>query len=107
MNEDRTFELNCLKDKKQFVEDLGKVISKHLFGIEKLDYDVFEINGYIYEYLVVTYRGGAIATRNCRGNSLSAVFEEISKLLDGGYYEEVNDYRNAKSKSTKIEDLSL
>jgi hypothetical protein len=46
---------------------------------------------YTKEYLVINYKGGARTVRICSGNSYSAIFEEISKYLDRGYYAEEYD----------------
>lgn len=46
------------------------------------------------EYVVVTYKGGAVAVRNNSGNSISATLESAAGLVDGGYYSEVRTYEN-------------
>lgn len=92
-----------LLNKVNFIKDLSKVITTYKSGIEKLEYQVFKHkNGYHQEYLVVTYDGGAIGVRNCNGNSITAIFEEVSKLLDGGYYSEVRDLREFENDPTWI-----
>jgi hypothetical protein len=93
-----------LLNKVNFIKDLSKVITTYKSGIEKLEYQVFYQPNYEYyqEYLVVTYDGGAISVRNCNGNSITAIFEEVSKLLDGGYYTEVRDLREIENDPTWI-----
>ena len=39
----------------------------------------------------VYYEGGAIGVRTVNATSCGAIFQEIGKLLFGGYYEEVRD----------------
>ena len=71
--------------------------------------DEFSNQVYYQEYLVVTYDGGAIGVRSCNGNSFTAIFEELTKMLDGGYYDEVqdlHDYENdAIWKEVSLEEL--
>lgn len=87
-----------IKEKISFVRSIGNAIGKYRVCVESLDYDVFfDKDGMRREYLVVTYKGGAIAARNCRGNSLFAIFEEITHLFNGGYYDEVSTYQNLKA----------
>lgn len=88
--------MRCIiPNKVRFVNDLNKVIPTYKTGIEKIEYRVFKSNsGYYQEYLVVTYEGGAIGVRNCNGNSFTSIFEELTKMLDGGYYDEVQDLRD-------------
>lgn len=44
------------------------------------------------ENVVLEFRSGAIEVRNVTGNSVNAVYRSIGQLLDGGYYDEVDDY---------------
>ena len=93
-----------LNKKRLFVEALSQAFNESVgHSIEKLDYDVFYVDDIQYEYLVVTYDGGAIAARNCYGDSLSAIFGEIARLF-GGYYDEVSDYLALKRKSVSLDE---
>lgn len=88
-----------LFDKKNFVERIGYDCEFYSCGgITELTYEVFERvdteHEWIQEYLVVTYRGGSKTYRSCNMNSLSAILREIGKLADGGYYDELTDYKN-------------
>jgi hypothetical protein len=65
--------------------------------VTSIDYEVYkkEINEdttYFAEYIIVNFFGGNKSVRLVNGNSCTANFREIGKLLDGGYYEEVRDY---------------
>ena len=94
-----------LNKKRLFVEALSQAFNESVgHSIEKLDYDIFYVGDIRYEYLVVTYDGGAIAARNCYGDSLSAIFGEIARLFNGGYYDEVSDYLTLKGKSVSLDE---
>ena len=94
-----------LNKKRLFVEALSQAFNESVgHSIEKLDYDIFYVDDVRYEYLVVTYDGGAIAARNCYGDSLSAIFGEIARLFNGGYYDEVSDYLTLKGKSVSLDE---
>ncbi len=96
--------IKILSKKVNFVKALSAVIPAYQTNVESLHYDVFEDEetGYDYEYLVIDYVGGAHSYRNCNGNSISAIFEEIAGMLDSGYYEEERDYNVVKSSYHKI-----
>ena len=96
--------IETLSKKVNFVKALSAVIPAYQTNVESLHYDVFEDEetGYDYEYLVIDYVGGAHSYRNCNGNSISAIFEEIAGMLDSGYYEEERDYNVVKSSCHKI-----
>lgn len=89
----------CLKElqgKIEFAKKIGKDCSEaERIGIVKIDYQVYykDDEDEVKEWLVITYKGGAIAVRNCRGNSNSANFREIALMINGGYYDEVKGYR--------------
>lgn len=83
-----------LQSKVQFVNKLSEAItaSNGIPGISRVEYAVLEYPdrpNCVEEFAVVTFVGGAKSVRCCTGNSNLANFEEISKLLDGGYYREV------------------
>ena len=83
--------------KKNFTDKVGYAISGHpRISVDKIDYEVWcsplNENDYV-EILKITYSGGAIAIRNVSGDSEGAIFQEISKMLFGGYYDEVIWYR--------------
>ena len=96
--------IKILSKKVNFVKALSAVIPAYQTNVESLHYDVFEDEetGYDYEYLVIDYVGGAHSYRNCNGNSISAIFEEIAGMLDSGYYAEERDYNVVKASCHKI-----
>ena len=88
---------NTLEEKKIVFDEMGRAISKALPNIRSIELDIFKTEDEItYEYIVVTFKGGAISVRNANINSMSANIYEISKLVNGGYYNEVEAYQNLK-----------
>ena len=85
-----------VENKIKFVRGLSNTIQAYQENIESVEYHVFQHTGHNWtqEYLVVNYVGGAKSYRNCNGNSFSAVFDELSKLLDSGYYVEERNYND-------------
>ena len=57
---------------------------------------------YLEEYLVVTYHGGAWAARRANINSNSSNFKEIGKLLNGGYYDEVDEVERLEKEACRL-----
>ena len=96
--------IETLSNKVNFVKALSAVIPAYQTNVESLHYDVFEDEetGYDYEFLVIEYVGGAHSYKNCNGNSISAIFEEIAGMLDSGYYAEERDYNVIKSTCHRI-----
>ena len=88
---------NTLEEKKIVFDEMGRAISKALPNIRSIELDIFKTEDEkTYEYIVVTFRGGAISVRNANINSMSANLYEISQLVNGGYYNEVETYQNLK-----------
>jgi len=88
---------NTLEEKKIVFDEMGRAISKALPGIRSIELDIFKTEDEeIHEYIVVTFRGGAISVRNANINSMSANLYETAKLVNGGYYNEVETYQNLK-----------
>ena len=84
-----------------------KIVSKYsIFDFLK---DKFDGKAYYQEYLVITYDGGALGVRSCNGDSFTAIFEELAKMLDGGYYNEVQDLHDCENsemwKEASLEEL--
>lgn len=96
-----------LQNKVLFVEKLSEIITANIPGISRVEYAVFEYKypdrpNCVEEFAVVTFVGGAKSVRCCTGNSNLANFEEISKLLDGGYYEEVDWFNKLSATLERI-----
>lgn len=82
-----------MENKKKFVEKVSEAIVGNVPSIEKVEYEKYYRmdKGWTQEYIVVYYTGGAIGVRTVNATSCSAIFQEIGKLLCGGYYEELKD----------------
>lgn len=85
--------------KLQMVKALSKVYSEAISNVVSLDYVLFldKDGELVEEYLLVNFVGGGFVARNCYINSCSAVAEEAARYLNGGYYKEVDDYKNLVS----------
>ena len=83
-----------IENKIKFVRGLSKPIATFKTNVSSVEYHVFEHKegGWKQEFLVVNYDGGARTVRNCNGNSFSAIFEELARFLDSGYYNEERNY---------------
>lgn len=82
---------------------IGKVIAESFPNIRSIYLD--EVLGR--EYIVVHFVGGAISVRNVTYNSLPANIVELGKLLNGGYYDEVEGYIELKKKDWYLENISI
>lgn len=86
-----------LLEKKNFVDRVAYAIcGQHRIAYSEIHYEVWqdnEIDDNYFEVLRVVYDGGAEAIRTVLGDSESAIFEEIARLIYGGYYDEVRSYR--------------
>lgn len=91
---------DCKKEKIKFVEELNNTLTKYIHNVESIKYEFYNNGNGYYEYLVINYKGGAKAVRNCTGNSLSSILNEIVRLIDGGYYDELDYYNSVKEKYT-------
>ena len=82
---------------------IGRVIAESFPNIRSIYLD--EVLGR--EYIVVHFVGGAISVRNATYNSLPANIVELGKLLNGGYYDEVEGYIELKKKDWYLENISI
>lgn len=82
---------------------IGKVIAESFPNIRSIYLD--EVLGR--EYIVVHFVGGAISVRNVTYNSLPANIVELGKLLNGGYYDEVENYIELKKKDWYTKNISI
>ena len=97
--------------KKLFIDHISKVFEDEylMSNVEKVDYEVYSKlspdghNTWYTEFVVVTFVGGAKSVRVISGNSNNANFREVGKLIDGGYYDEVEYYNRVKESSTFVE----
>lgn len=99
-----TEKIEMYTNKKHFVDGISKVFEtlSNTGGVKKISYelyekDVDETTAYFYEYIVVHFEGGAKSPINANGNSNAANFRAISRLIDGGYYDEVKYYEDMEA----------
>ncbi len=94
MNQEK---LKILLNKKNFVDRVAYAIcGQHRIAYNEIHYEVWqdnEMEDNYFEVLRVVYDGGAEAIRTVLGDSEPAIFEEIAKLIYGGYYDEVHAYK--------------
>lgn len=85
---------NDYKGKKELVKDLAEVYKKILYSnilnIELKRY-MYKDGGY-QEFVMLTWKNGAISTANNNANSLSATARNVARMLDGGVYENLDLY---------------
>ncbi len=96
-----------LNKKVNFVHSISKAITKVQDNVESIDYIVLRNKDFdcVSEYLVINYKGGAKTVRTCTGNSCSAIFIEISKYLNSGYYDETSYLENKLADTETFEVL--
>ena len=86
-------------DKYKFVKYLGDVVtaipSTTVVDV-RYEYWVHNSNPWHQEKVVVEFKGGAIEVRNVSGDSCTAIFQEVGKLISGGYYDEVQCYETMR-----------
>jgi formylmethanofuran dehydrogenase subunit E len=82
---------------------IGKVIAESFPKIRSIYLD--EVLDQ--EYIVVRFVGGAISVRNATNNSLTANIAELGKLLNCGYYDEVEHYKKLKKKEWYTRNISI
>lgn len=92
----------CFIKKENFVNRLSYAVSGrgNISNIANIRYEVYQSKKnpeWYQEYVVVTFDSGAISPRTVNGDSHSAIYREIGKLVDGGYYDEVKDYNELRT----------
>lgn len=101
--------INMFKRKKAFVDGLNTAfqVQPRTHSVISVEFEVYSkqisneyVTDYTYyqEYLVVTFSGGAKSVRSANGNSDTANFREIGKLVDGGYYDEMGLYNTLEER---------
>lgn len=88
-----------LINKRNFANRVSAAVAGQCGSITEVRYEAYihKTKDWLQEWLIVTYRGGAIAVRSQDGNSHSAMLRDLAKLADGGYYDEVKAYREMVS----------
>lgn len=100
-------QLAMYKEKKGFISALSETIKNYKprgLTVEKISYEVYKTaQGWIREWIVVTYYGGGFTAKIVSGNSNSANFKVIAEVLDGGDYSEVPYYLDTKETAEEVE----
>jgi hypothetical protein len=104
--------LKMYREKKQFIWDVSRGFANTTKGhtVEGIRYEVLfkenELGQHFSEWLTIRYFGGAEAHCCISGNSNSANFRAIAKMVEGGYYDENEHYQILFSKEWKLLDLN-
>jgi hypothetical protein len=93
-------EVDALLTKKYHFDAIGVAIAQHTqerTPMSEIFLDIFfDKDGNLQEYIVVRWLNGALEVRNAAMNSLNCDLRELTKLIDGGYYAECDDYERLK-----------
>lgn len=95
--------------KQRFINNLNTALTDPVLvpNIREAAYEVYskqiseDTVNYL-EFLVVTFVSGAVSVRAVTGNSNNANYEELGKLLNGGYYDEVDFYNSVRANYTVV-----
>ena len=101
--------MHMYRGKKLFIDHISKVFEDEYLqsNVARVDYEVYSKvidpeTTYYTEFVVVTFTGGGKSVRVISGNSNNANFREIGKLIDGGYYDELEFYKRVKESSDVV-----
>ena len=84
-----------LRRKIEAVRDLNSWTYKYVRNFENITYKIYTLNNRpAYEFLVITFKGGTTTVRNCTGNSIEAIAEEVAKQFYHGDYDDLPFYNN-------------
>ena len=104
--------LKMYREKRQFIYEVSMTFIKVPCGhsVAGVVYEVFfrktERGTDIAEWITVQYKGGAEAHHMVHGNSNTANFQQVAKMLDGGCYEYNSWYERLSSEGWKKLDLN-
>lgn len=97
-------ELNDIKGKRAFVKALSGALKLcRNVSIKSVDLELYVKGKHTMEYIVVTFSNGAKSVRNASINNDSANMQEIARMVNGGYYEELDEYRNNTHHMSKVD----
>lgn len=100
--------IEMFKKKKAFIDNISRAFELNESTVTAIEYEVYSkynpeyATTYYAEFVVVSFTGGAISVAIANGNSDSANFRAIGKLIDGGYYDDINYYNAVKDTSTVV-----
>jgi hypothetical protein len=101
--------LKMYREKRQFIYDVSMAFIKNPKGhtIDGIVYEVFFVGDeHFTEWLTLQYFGGAEAHCCVSGNSNSANFEVIAKMINGGCYGENAYYQDLLNRGWRKLDLN-
>ena len=108
--------LEMYKGKKAFIDSISRVFEENNTNssVVSVNYEVYhkevvrDENTYqsYREFVVVNYVGGGKSVKTVSGNSNTANFRVIGTMLDGGYYDEVQDYNSLIECGYELLDLT-
>ncbi len=104
--------LKMYREKRQFIYDVSMAFIKNPKGhtVDGVVYEVFftedEYCTDISEWITVRYVGGAEAHQLVSGNSNSANFQEVARMIEGGCYEQNPTYAMLAERGWKKLDLN-
>lgn len=83
----------------RFTKIADEVVRNYDGYIKSIELDEFtDRYGKDEQYIVITFRNGAKEARNATMDSLAVMIEEMAKMLNGGKYDEVEQYEKLKRK---------
>lgn len=104
-----TEKLEMFKEKRNFIKNISKAFEAKPKGssVQSVDYEVYrrdDAGDHIYfrEYLVVIFFGGGKSVKNISGNSNTANLRALGSIVDGGYYDEIQDYEMVQTLGEKV-----
>jgi hypothetical protein len=104
-----TEKLEMFKEKRNFIKNISKAFEAKPKGssVQSVDYEVYRRDDagdhtYFREYLVVTFFGGGKSVKNISGNSNTANLRALGSIVDGGYYDEIQDYEMVQTLGEKV-----
>lgn len=96
---------NNFEGKKELVAELSELFTKcfdDIASIELKKYKNIE-KDWTEEFVMLTWRNGGISTANNNANSLSATARNVTRMLDGGVYENLDIYNKIMNSDEWIE----
>ena len=101
--------MHMYRGKKLFIDHISKVFEDEYLqsNVAKVEYEVYckvvdPETIYYTEFAVVTFVGGGKSVRVISGNSNNTNFQEIGKLINGGYYDELEFYKRVRESSDVV-----
>lgn len=100
--------IEMYKEKKGFVEKLSEVFENYRpkgSSVSKIEYKVFSKDNIFQEWILVIYDGGAFSPLLVNGNSNTANYTVIGRVLNSGDYELEDMYLSLLDEGYKEIDL--